>query len=64
MVVLPSWEAIAVYEAAIESYARYRNRAGLYRSLLAIGMPADQIRWHAAQPGQRLVAIGEGGPEW
>jgi hypothetical protein len=49
----------ATYESAVDAFARTGNRKALFADLLALGIPADLIRWHADNPGETMqVAIG------
>ena len=51
------------YESAVDEFASLGNRPALFARLLALGVPADQIRWHAENPGHRRVTIWADGAE-
>lgn|ERR1700722_746990 len=46
------------YELAVADYCYSRNRAELYRALLALGISRIDCHWHASHPGQRLMRAG------
>jgi hypothetical protein len=48
------------YDDAVEQFARGGSQRDLMRRLLALGMTAAEIRWHAAYPGRRMMAVTEG----
>ena len=43
------------YQGAIIGFARDGNRPALFRSLLALGLRAVEIKWHAAHPGWSML---------
>jgi hypothetical protein len=47
--------AMLDYELAVADYYYDRNRAALYRALLALGISPRDCRWHAAHPGESLI---------
>jgi hypothetical protein len=51
------------YESAIEAFANDRDRGTLLKRLLALGLIADQVRWHAAHKGERMVCVAECRPQ-
>jgi hypothetical protein len=48
------------YDDATEAFAHGGSQRDLMTSLMALGMTVAEIRWHAAYPGRRMVAIVEG----
>jgi hypothetical protein len=48
------------YDDATETFARGGSQRDLMTRLVQLGMTAAEIRWHAAYPGRRKVAIVEG----
>jgi hypothetical protein len=55
---LPSESESDAYDDAVEAFACNYDCGALFRRLLAIGLSADEVRWHAAHPGQRMMAMG------
>ena len=43
------------YDSFIAAFARNGDRGALFRNVLALGLTADQVRWHAAHPGNRTA---------
>jgi hypothetical protein len=43
------------YESAVEAFERDGDRAALFRRLMALGLTAGDVRWHAVHPGQRML---------
>ena len=58
--VLGSAADLDAYDDAAEAFARGGSRRDLMTCLIALGMTAAEIRWHAEYPGRRMVAIAEG----
>jgi hypothetical protein len=55
IIVLRTPAAMLDYELAVADYCYDRDRAALYRALLALGISRRDCRWHAAHPGQSLT---------
>jgi hypothetical protein len=52
--------ALDQYDDAVDRYEHDGNRGALLRALLSIGVSPEDARWHAANPGQRMMcAAGE-----
>jgi hypothetical protein len=45
------------YEATVAAFALDGDRSALFRCLLALGLTAEQTRWHAAHPGERVPCV-------
>lgn len=45
------------FEQATDQYFFDSRRAPLYEALLALGMDARTIRWHADHPGERMLCL-------
>jgi hypothetical protein len=60
MIQLRHEDQIFDYELAVEAFARSGDKATLFRSLLALEIPADMIRWHVTRPGQRRMCVAPG----
>ncbi|MFD2182384.1 hypothetical protein [Rhodoplanes azumiensis] len=45
------------FEQATDQYFFDGRRAALYEALLALGMDARTIRWHADHPGERMLCL-------
>ena len=54
LVTLNGDEELWRYLDATDAFRRDGDRPALYRSLLALGLPADQIRWHGDHRGETL----------
>jgi hypothetical protein len=48
------------YTWAVLDYVRDGNRAAFMTKLMAIGLPADVIRWHLAHPGRCMALCDVG----
>jgi hypothetical protein len=48
------------YDDATEAFRRGGSQRDLMTRLMKLGMTAAEIRWHAAYPGRRTVAVVEG----
>jgi hypothetical protein len=57
MLVLPDEDAAWMYEKACERFAADGDRAALMRALLRLAVAPEQIRWHLARPGRRMVCM-------
>jgi hypothetical protein len=55
--VFRSAEDVIDYENTVAAFARDGDRGALFRRLLAVGLSAEQARWHAAHPGERVPAV-------
>jgi hypothetical protein len=60
MVALASDQAAYEYGAAVHAFATAGDRGAFMRCLLALGLTADEIRWHLAHRGERLCATYPG----
>jgi len=61
IIVLRTSAAMLDYQLAVADYCYGRDRAALYRALLALGVSRSDCIWHAAHPGQkRLQALSPG----
>lgn len=49
--------ALDAYEDATDAFQCGGPRTVLLRALIALGIPADIVRWHAAYPGNRMKAV-------
>jgi hypothetical protein len=55
--VLRSAADVDAYDDATEAFARGGSRIDLMTRLLALGLTAAEIRWHADYPGRRMCAL-------
>ena len=55
--VFRSAEDVIDYENTVAAFAHDGDRCTLFRRLLALGLSAEQARWHAAHPGKRVPAV-------
>ena len=55
--VFRSAEEVIDYEITVAAFAHDGDRGILFRRLLALGLSAEQARWHASHPGQRVPAV-------
>ena len=55
--VFRSAEDVIDYENTVAAFAHDGDRSALFRCLLALGLTAEQIRWHAANPGGRVPCV-------
>lgn len=52
---IPAVTSLDKFEAAVEAFERGGGRSEYMARLLAIGLPADAIRWLAAYPGRTMI---------
>ena len=52
---IPTVTSLDKFEDAVEAFARDGGRAKFMATLLAIGLPADCIRYLAGYPGRGLM---------
>jgi hypothetical protein len=57
IVVLASDDDLSEYEGAVEAFAHDGDRSTLLRRLLALGLTAGQVRWHAMYRGEYMVTM-------
>ncbi len=57
MIPLDDEAAASDYERAVEAFANDGDRPLLVEMLAALGLTADEVQWHVAHPGQRMVTI-------
>jgi hypothetical protein len=56
-VVLASFEHQDAFEDAVDAFAVGGTRSALMVSLMALGLTAAEIRWHAGFPGRRMRSV-------
>ena len=52
---IPAVTSLSKFESAVEAFERGGGRQEYMSKLLAIGLPADAIRWLAAYPGRTML---------
>ena len=52
---IPAVTSLSKFESAVEAFERGGGRQEYMAKLLAIGLPADAIRWLAAYPGRTML---------
>jgi hypothetical protein len=57
VLVLRSFADQDKYDDAIEAFARNGSQRDLMARLFALGMTADEIRWHSDYPGRRMATV-------
>ena len=55
IVFLDDQDELYAFLDATDAYAKDGDGSALYRSLLSLGVPAAQIKWHAEHPGTTMI---------
>jgi hypothetical protein len=61
--VVRSKAELLAYNRAVDAFERDGDRARYFRSLFALGFTTDQVRWHAAHPGERVPILCDSSSE-
>jgi hypothetical protein len=57
ILILRSFADQGEYDDAVEAFARDGSRQDLMTRLIALGLTAGEIRWHAEYPGRRMATF-------
>jgi hypothetical protein len=57
LIMLKKFDDVDAYVFAIEQFERRGDRCALMERLMALGLSASLIRWHAEFPGRKLMAV-------